>query len=365
MNKILKHLEKVTGRKHTNADLLNLVREYCDDSYKNDIPEMNRMTQINHNNVPYVQYAIHQNQFFSVLINRIGIVVLKALAFENPLSPFKTENFVYGETMQEIYVGLAEAQQYNPKDGISPFKYSDTDIKVFYHDINDERLFERTIEQDWTQKAFTNERSFDEFIDKMLTSLISSDTLAEFERIKQVFSLAMTEINIAPSGSPEQKVTVPAMQFDFSAPDFVLNFNKELIKRSNLFAVPSTTRFENAAGVPNATPVDEQYLIMSAEFSSELDSMLANAFNMDKATVLARKIIIDEFPKFTGGGTLDGATPFAFLISKKSLILKDKKFSMTNIYNPRGDFYNYFLHHHQLISFSLLENSRIYYTKEA
>ena len=361
MNKITKFLQSHSDNPNkvvTNAMLLNTIREMASDAYKNDIPELPNMRPINHVNIPYDQYTVHQNEFFDILINRIGSTVCKALTFDNPLGIFRTENFEYGETLQEIYVGLAEKEAFNAKQTNSPFRFADTPIQTWYHDLNEERMYRRTIEKAWVMKAFVSDKGFDDFIDKMFISLMASDEVDEYEAIKNVLTRALSEITLADTTT----ITVPSLEIDTTQNDWLLTFNKELITRTNLFSVPSRSRFENAAGVPNATKIEDQFLIVSADLSAEIDSMLANAFNMNKATVLAKKIVIDEFPTFTGTGQHNGATPIACLISKNSLILKDKLFQMTNIWNPETLSYNYFLHHHQMVSFSLLENCRFYYT---
>lgn len=359
-------LQKAMAEKYskpvTNADILNTVRALCSEDYKTDIPEMQRLSPINHATVPYANYTTHQNEFFNVLINRIGTQTIKALMFEHPLGVFRTDNFIHGETLEELYVHLADRQDFDAKSTISPFRYADTNITAFYHDKNREDLYERTMEESWTIKAFTSDNGFDSFINKLFVSLLSSDEVDEFTIIKQVITDSLTPVNVAPGGATPSYVQSPATLIDMSVSDWLVTFNKELIKRSSLMAVPSKTRFENGAQVPNATPVDEQFLLCSAEFSAELDSLLANAFNMDKASVLAHKIVLDDFPTYTGTGTYNGAKPVCALLSKDSLILKDTKVQMTNIWNPRTLSYNYFLHHHGLISFSLIENSRIYYT---
>lgn len=348
------------GRKVTNAELLNTIRAKADDSFKNDIPEFSPTMAINHSNVPYAQYELHANQFLEILVNRFGSTVAKALSFDSPLGIFKSDNFEYGETLQEIFVDLADEEKYNAKGTDNPYRYADTNVHVFYHDINREAKYRRTFERAWTQKAFISENAFDEFIDKMFTSLLSSDTVDEFERVKRLVPLALTPVDVGGGNM----ITNPAMEFDLNADNFLIDFNKELISRSNLMAVPSRTRFENGAKVPNATPIEDQFLLVDAKFSAELDTMLANAFNMDKATVLAKKIVLDDFETYTGAGDYNGAKPFACLISKKSIILKDKLYEMTSLYNPENLNYNYWLHHHEMISWSLLENSMIYYTME-
>lgn len=359
-NVLTKYLTRVNtdgNQRVTNADVLNTIRQMASENYKADIPEMGSMQSINHNSIPYHEYVVHQNEFFAILINKIGPTIVKALMFDNPLGVFRSENFEYGETLEEIYVGLADAEVFNAKDTTSPFMFRDTPIDVFYHDLNDERKYVRTIEKTWTMKAFRSDNSFDEFIDKMFTSLISSDQLDEAEAIKKLIPDSLTPVTITGGAT----ISTPAEAVDTTQPDWVLNLNKRLITMINLFAFPSRTRFENGAGVPMATPVEDQYLIVNAEVASELDSLYANAFNMDKATPLAKKIVIDEFPVYTGPGPLNGVRPIAALVSRNTIIFKDKILELDNIYNPNTRSYNYFLHHHQLISYSLLENAHVFY----
>lgn len=363
-NKITTYMSKELNKPVSNTDLLNLIREYGSDEYKATIPEFSPKAKINHKNIPYSDFEVVQNEFFSILINRIGSTVIKALMYENPLGVFRSELFEQGSTLQEIYVGLADEENYDAKSNVSPFKFADTDIRVFYHDINREKVYTRTINKAWTVKAFTSDLAFDEFINKMFDSLIASDTVDEFEKVKEVLTASLSEVTVKDKQGNNQVVTVKSTEIDTNADDYILEFNKKLIKQSNLFNVPSRTRFENAIGVPMVTPVEEQYLIISADFSSELDSLLANAFNIDKATVLARKIVIDEFPTFTGGGKHQGAKPIAMLVSSKSIILKDKLIQLTHQYNAKTLSFNYFYHHQELVSFSLIENMHVFYTKE-
>lgn len=359
-NKITSYLSKQIGKPVTNAMLLNTIRESASENYKKDVPEFQVSQSLNHaNNGVYAQFELHANEFLNILINRIGTTVAKALSFENPLGIFRSENFEYGETIQEIFADLADGEDFNAKGNDNPFRYKDTSVHVFYHDINREKKYMRTFDKTWVQKAFASENSFDEFIDKMFVSLLSSDAVDEFEKVKNLIPQALRPVKIDELGAT---ITNPSMEFDTSKDNFLIEFNKELISRSNLMAVPSRTRFENGAKVPNATPIEEQFLLVDAKFSAELDTMLANAFNMDKATVLAKKIVLDTFPAYEGEGELNGARPFAALISKNSIIMKDKLFQMTNLWNPENLNYNYWLHHHETISWSLLENSMIYYT---
>lgn len=258
-----------------------------------------------------------------------------------------------------------EKKSYDAKSDVSPFKFADTDIEVFYHTLNNENYYERTFERAWIQKAFVSDMAFDEFVDKMFTSLLSSDTLDEYQAVKGVLEKSLAEIAYTDLKGVNKKITVSGTKIDESKQDFVVDFNQSLINQSKRFTIPSRTTFNNPVGVPNMTAIEDQYLVISAEFSTHLDMLLANAFNMDKASVLARTIVVDDFEKFTGEGVNNGRKPVAFLISAKSIINKDKLVHMESIRNPRTMTYNYFYHHHYLTSLSLFENIHFWYTEGA
>ena len=92
-NKITVFLSKETGKKVTNIDLLNSIREMATPAYQSDIPVF--VGRINHATVPVQQFQVHENEFFNALVNRIGSVVIKALSYQNPLSIFKSEIFTF------------------------------------------------------------------------------------------------------------------------------------------------------------------------------------------------------------------------------------------------------------------------------
>ena len=225
-NKILEYMSKEGNGKYTNADLLNFIRDNASDSYKADIKELDSLTKINHNTIPYSAYEIHQNEFFDILINRIGSTVVKGLSWNNPLSMFKTESFDFGETHQELYVGLAKREDFNAKSGEHPYKFYDTEIKAFYHDINREDVYSRTIEKNWTIKAFASDYAFDSFIDKMIMTILSSDQLDEYELVKNVLSKSLSEVTVD-FGNGQEKLTAKSTEIYTTQDNWLQVLNKD------------------------------------------------------------------------------------------------------------------------------------------
>ena len=54
------------------------------------------------------------NEFLSALVNRIGRVILTSKLFTNPIASFKKGMLDFGETIEEIFVDIAEPYQYDP-----------------------------------------------------------------------------------------------------------------------------------------------------------------------------------------------------------------------------------------------------------
>ena len=136
----------------------------------------------------------------------------------------------------------------------------------------------------------------------------------------------------------------------------------------------------NAAGVPNHTPKDDQFLFISAASDATLDvEVLAAAFNMDKVEFAGHRILVDDFASVdearltklmsdeeTG---VSSFVPFTSaektLLGNVSALLIDRDWSQiysnlrefTENYNGQGMYWNYFFHAWQTFSYSPFENA--------
>ena len=55
-----------------------------------------------------------QNSFIRSIVNRIGLVIINSRLFYNPLSVLKKGTLDFGETIEEIFVKMAQPYQYDP-----------------------------------------------------------------------------------------------------------------------------------------------------------------------------------------------------------------------------------------------------------
>jgi len=99
------------------------------------------------------------------------------------------------------------------------------------------------------------------------------------------------------------------------------------------------------------------HLFITADTEAEIDvDVLAVAFNMNKTDFLSKVTVIDEF---------ESPDIQAVLVDEDWFMCYDNNIEMTNIYNPKGLYWNYFYHVWQTLSCSTLENAVVFSTNDA
>ena len=61
------------------------------------------------------EYRPLWNEFEQALVNKIGTTIAQVKSWSNPLKEFKTGKLEYGDTVEEIQVGLLKAHGWEPK----------------------------------------------------------------------------------------------------------------------------------------------------------------------------------------------------------------------------------------------------------
>lgn len=330
--------------------ILNGIREQASDTYKASVPVAYA------NNLPAVGKAIAQipqnmNEFLSALVNRIGLVITKGLFYTNPLKIFKKGTLEWGESIEEIFVGLAKSYTYS-WDGSytdptgdateeNPFKRETPDVSVFYHTVNFRKVYKTTTSEPEINLAFTNAEGIYGLVERIVGSLYAAYEVDEWNTTKGLFKTAYDNKKFT-------TITVPATTTEAGLKSLV----KTMRATSSKLTMPSKNY--NSAGVVQVTPREDQYVIITSDLEAALDvDILASAFNMDKTTFLGHLIVIDAFPDNMGNVQ-------ALVVDKDWFVIYDKLFRTESIYNPSQLYFNYFLHVWVLFSTSEFENAICY-----
>lgn len=315
----------------------------------------------------------YPNAFLNALWNRIGRVVVKSKLYDNPAAVFKGGVLENGESLEEIYVNIANPHQFDPSndtgDGCEVFKQEIPDVRAVLHILNYEKYYKTTIKYQVLRQAFLSWQGVSDLISRIVDSLYTGANYDEFIAMKYMLSRAIIKGNL-------KTVTIPEPSGDTAK-----QFTSAMISYSDSLTFGSPDY--NQSGVFNATPKDEQYLIVTPDVNATQDvEVLAYAFNMDKATFMGHKILFDSFApsayeeerlkmlfeqdttytSYTDEEIALLKTVKAVLVSRDWWMIYDQLLEFDDIHNPQKLYWNYFLHKWSVMSYSPYENAIVFTT---
>lgn len=286
-------------------------------------------------------YTPALNEFLNELVNKIGLTYIHTKLYKNKLAFLKRGMLEYGDSIEEIFVDLAKAVHYMPTpptgNESDVYKQHKPEIVSAFHRVNRQDVYPITINEEMLKRAFTGYQAFSNFIAGIFDSVYRADEVDEYILFKQLIGETLNNSYLVQVVKPTDKTTSE-------------NFSVQM--RSYGLSLEYVSRKYNNAGVATNTDLADQILLLRSDIVPVLDVMqLANNFNLNLAQPISgRIIVIDDF----GEGN-DGL--IAGIIDKDFSMIYDTVYRTESIYNPLHLYWNYFLHHHQVIASSPFSNS--------
>lgn len=348
----------------SSVDILNAIRNSASTNYRDFVPTAKSTSEsIRRIGEIIMQYTPLQNEFLNALVNRIARVIITSKMYTNPLSMFKKGIIDFGETIEEIFVNIANPHQYDVEESENKvFAREIPDVRAAFHTLNYKKFYKQTIQNKDLNQAFLSWDGITDLISKIVNAMYTSANYDEFVTTKYMLAKAILDgrlsaITVDPNDAKGAVTKIKGM-------------SNALTFMSNNY---------NAAGVQTFTDKDDQYLLVNSQFDSEIDvEVLASAFNMSKAEFMGHRILIDGF------GTLDvarlnalfkddpnyevpsqaaltalNAIP-AVLVDKNFFMIFDNMYEFTENYNGQGLYWNYFYHTWKTFSMSPFANALVF-----
>ena len=345
-------------------DILNVIRENASYDYQQNVPVVTKEADI-----PKVGEVIYgtpafANQFINALVNRIAVVRVQSATFNNPYAMLKKGYLEFGETIEDIFVGILKAVHYSAeKAEAREFKRTMPDVRSAFHTMNWRVMYPVTIQDEDLKLAFLSIDGVTDLISKIVDAVYTSAEYDEFLLFKYLLIKSISHGKMKPiSIGTGTDIKESAIQF-----------------RGISNKLPFMSSEYNEAGVTNNTPKDRQVIFMDAMYNAQYDvEVLASAFNMDKADFMGRLFLIDEWTTFDMDrfevimAESDGIEPItpeelALLSDVKAVMLDDKWFQVydnnnkfTEKYVASGLYWNYFYHVWKTISYSPFANAVVF-----
>lgn len=350
-------------------DILNVIRQNASYDYQQNVPEVTTV-----NDIPKVGEIIYgtpafANQFINALVNRIAIVRVQSATFNNPYSILKKGYIEYGETVEDIFVSIAKAVDFNvEKAPKREFQRTIPDVRSAFHVMNWRVMYPVTIQDEDLRQAFLNIEGVQNLIAKIVDAVYTAAEYDEFLLFKYLLIKAISNGKMFPTSiGVGTDLSEAAVQFRGT---------------SNL--LPFMSNDYNEAAVKTNTPKDRQVIFMDAMFNAKFDvNVLASAFNMEKADFMGRLFLIDNWTSFDNErfdvirANSDGieevtAEELALLANVKAVILDENWFQVydnnnkfTEKYVASGLYWNYFYHTWKTVSNSPFANAVVFVTSAA
>lgn len=324
---------------HDNTDIYNAIRKNASIDYQRRVPDATK-ANVQSLLLNVMNYRPTQNEFIDALVNRIGLEIYKGVIWSNPLAKFKRGMLNFGDTIEEVNVGLLKAKLYQTdREYLESdiFGVEVADVQSRFHKISRQEFYKISINETLLRRAFLEDNGLSGFVTNMMNAPSTSDNFDEFLLTTSLF-------NEYYKAGGFFKVNVPDVGINTSSPDDAKYFLRRVRELSAILQYPSS--HYNASGMPVFATPDELELFITPEANAGVDvEALAAAFNMEKADIPNRTSVIPT--EYFGIPGLQ-----AILTSRDFFVIADTKIDTTSVMNPVGLNTNYFLHHHEVISAS-------------
>lgn len=301
------------------------------------------------------------NQFINSLVNRIGMVRVQYLIWNNPWTWAKQGKLELGETVEQIWIGLAKAYHYNPEESETRFlKQQKPDVKSAFHSINYQTFYKVTIRLQDLKQAFLSVDGLSNFVESVIGSLGRAANVDEFMMMKYVLAITLLNGEI-----PTQ--VIPAVT-KANADDVVTT----IATTTNNFQFPLASKAYTRAGNENTVAPENIMILESTDVNALLKvNSLANAFNVEYVKFMGNVVMHDGLGNFDWNRMNDilgedpGYVQFTEtqinMLNSVKLIAMDRQFMQIYdnyeymgepLRNGEGLFENYFYHVGKILSTS-------------
>lgn len=342
-------------------DILNVIRNNASYAYQKDIPKIEQEQDIPKVGEILFGNPTHSNEFINALVNRIALVRAQSATFNNPYKHLKKGYLEFGESVEDIFVGIIKAVKYDPEKGASrEFKRTLPNVQSVFHLTNWRVMYPITIEKQALRRAFTSADGVTNLITSIINQVYQSAEYDEYLLFKYLLIKAISHGKVYTQSIDTSNMNSVAVAFR---------------GKSNLLPIDMTGRF-NESHVQNNTALDKQCIFMDADFNAKFDvEVLASAFNMNKAEFIGKLHLIDDFSSFDNerfeaireestGLEEVTAEELALMENVKGVLLDEEWFQVyDNLFEfnetPVGSglYWNYWLHVWKTVSYSPFANA--------
>lgn len=356
------------GKNLDSVQTMNLIRNNASANYQSIVPVAER-TKASLQSIGqiFMTYPDILNEYLTALWNKVGAVRMRYREYTNPLSAaFRKGELGLGEFVEEIFVGLCQAHQFNPEQAeTTVFQREIPDVKAAYHKLSLQVYYKQTIQENELEMAFTSWENVDRLTELIVARMYNAGEYDEYQAILQLIAQNILDGTI-------KVVPLPAAGLEPQ------DIAKAILSASDDLTLMSKNY--NYSGGHTHTPKEDQFLLGSSSFwASQNVDVYAVSFNMDKVEFMGHRILINSLgdidterlnalfggqPGYEeiGSGDLEELNKIlAVLLDREWVQLYTKlRRTVTDPYNGDGLFFSYKYHMWDVLASSPFSNAIVF-----
>jgi hypothetical protein len=316
-------------------------------------------------------FQIEKNALISSIVNGISKRIVNAKIMENKLKELKGGKVPYGSQIEEI---IANPSKATPYDMTSTDLLTQTypDVKSVYYKINRQDKYKVTISDAQLQRALIQPNGLNELVQMIVGTLYNGDNLDEMRFTKELIGSAVlnnrvkkiivgSAADISGVTDPKASMTIGTVNFGTSTSKneqmkLVVAKMRELYYNfgfgNSLYNGYTAIKGAEESDLTTACEGSDQVLLLRTDILSTVDvELLATAFQMDKTTFMQKVIPVDDF---------NGFNVWGIIADKAWFKIEDTFYGIRQFDNGSNLTTNYYLHHHEIISYNLLANAVVF-----
>lgn len=267
--------------------ILNELRQTATSAYQDTVPLTTAKDIVDVGEAVLKAPQAIRNEFMNNLFNKIGLTLVDYPVVNNHLSFLKKGQLEYGQTIEDIYVGLATAEPYitGMSDGDYPDPFAIRKVphrSAFYHTILS-RQYRLTRHVSDLRKAFHGASSMEQFIGGMMNAITSREAFDDYRMTVALMARQIEEADKSPNHKGRVKLitlfnatveSADQVNADnaFNSMKFLAFFANQLkkwAKRMNYLRQDL-----NIAGEPNILHKEQQRIMMPGDILVDFETQL-------------------------------------------------------------------------------------------
>lgn len=303
------------------------------------------------------------NEFMNVLVQRIIYTqIVNYKLFNNPLSFLEGEQMPLGAIGQEIFINPAKGRRFDVNDFAGLLAKYESDVKIQYMHLNSDVQYPKTITRDKLRNAFTSWNELQSFIDGITQSLYNGCYIDRYNFTKGLVAQAYRDNAVQMQVIQNPNTEALAKDFLTKARVLYLNFQDPTSDYNAWRKVGGYGK-----DVLTWTEPEDIVFLIRNDVGGYLDvNVLAQAFNVEKASLLGRVKYIKDFSERDKDGNVvvDGSKIIAMMCDKRWFRIKNQETTMDEFFNPNNKTYQLYLNDVNMYQYSLFCNAMLFVTSE-